>query len=310
MQATTVRPGTRRSWPRVLGVGLLLWLATAVVTVLTGNINLIPTLVLLGAFLVPATFVIWALERWQDEDLTAATVVRAFLVGGLLGVLGAAVLEAYLLHPSPWLFGGVGLIEESVKLAALALVPRHLPHRHATDGIVLGAAVGFGFAAFETAGYAFNALLTVRGLSVGAVVQTELLRSVLAPVGHGLWTAILGGLLFQGLQRGRWLSGRLVIGLLWVSFLHALWDSSHELAVVITFVLTATTRQVQLLQAGYLPPASPAQVHLFTVLSLASLGVVAVLGLLTLWGVTRSARADDARVGSLPRRYAPGYRYG
>src|SRR5947199_66459 len=116
-------------------------------------------------------------------------------------------------------------------LGVVLLVTRHLPHRHATDGIVLGAAVGFGFAAFETAGYAFNALLTVRGLSVGAVVQTELLRSVLAPVGHGLWTAILGGLLFQGLQRGRWLSGRMVIGLLWVSFLHALWDSSHELAV-------------------------------------------------------------------------------
>jgi protease PrsW len=28
------------------------------------------------------------------------------------------------------------------------------------DGMVLGAAVGFGFAAFESAGYAFNALFT------------------------------------------------------------------------------------------------------------------------------------------------------
>src|SRR5947209_8982559 len=159
MQATMTRPA-RRSWPRVLGLGLLLWLATAAVTLATGNSNLVPTLVLLGSFLVPATFVIWALERWRDEDLTTELVVRAFLIGGVLGVLGASVLESYLLHPSPWLFAGVGLIEEGVKLGALILVTRRLPQRHATDGILLGAAVGFGFAAFETAGYAFNAVLT------------------------------------------------------------------------------------------------------------------------------------------------------
>jgi protease PrsW len=33
---------------------------------------------------------------------------------------------------------------------------------------VLGASVGLGFAAFESAGYAFNALLTVHGLSLRA----------------------------------------------------------------------------------------------------------------------------------------------
>jgi protease PrsW len=299
MTGTTAR--ARRSWPRVFGLGLLLWIATAAVILVTGNTNLIPTLVLLGSFLVPVTFVIWALERWRDEDLTAVLVVRAFIVGGVLGVLGASVLEAYLLHPSVWLFGGVGLIEEGVKLGALVLVTRRMPKRHARDGVILGAAVGFGFAAFETAGYAFNALLTVQGLSIGAVVQTELLRSVLAPVGHGLWTAILGGLLFRGLQRGRWLTWPLVVGYLWVSFLHALWDSSHDLAVIITFVLTATARQVQLLQAGYLPRATPNQVHLFTELSLTFLALVAVLGLLTLWAVWRSARADDLRAR---------YRYG
>jgi RsiW-degrading membrane proteinase PrsW (M82 family) len=282
----------------MLGVGLALWLATAVVILFTGNTNLIPTLVLLGSFLVPVTFASWALERWRDADLTTELVVRAFFVGGVLGVLAASVLEAYLLHPSPWLFLGVGLIEEAVKLGALVLVTRGMPRRHARDGIILGAAVGFGFAAFETAGYAFNALLmTERGLSVGALVQTELLRSVLAPVGHGLWTAILGGLLFQGASRGHWLSGRLIFGYLGVSLLHALWDSSHELAVVITFVLTATSQQVQLLQLGYLPPATPGQVHLFTLLSLGFLAVVAVVGLLSLWAVWRSALRSDAALG-------------
>jgi protease PrsW len=157
-----VRPVTQRTWLRIFAAGLALWVASVVVTFTTRNANLIPTLILVGSFLVPVSFVAWAFENWRDEHVTTELVVQAFVVGGLLGVLGASVLEAYLLHPSPLLFVGVGLIEEAVKLAALALITRHMTRRHTRDGIVLGAAVGFGFAAFETAGYAFNAMLTFR----------------------------------------------------------------------------------------------------------------------------------------------------
>src|SRR6266536_2336130 len=72
------------------------------------------------------------------------------------------------------------------------------------DGIVFGAAVGFGFAALETAGYAFNAMFTMQGLSLESLVQTEILRGVLTPVGYGSWTAIVGGALFAAAaSRGR-----------------------------------------------------------------------------------------------------------
>lgn len=91
----------------------------------------------------PVTLVASAFERWKDEHVTAELIVTAFTVGGLLGVLAAAVLETYLLHPSPALFLGVGLIEEAVKLAGLIVVTRQLTPRHGRDGFVLGAAVGF-----------------------------------------------------------------------------------------------------------------------------------------------------------------------
>ncbi len=68
-------------------------------------------------------------------------------------------------------------------------------HRNGHDGVVLGTTVGFGFAAFETAGYAFNALFTTQGISLGNLVETEVMRGILTPVGHGLWTGILGGVL-------------------------------------------------------------------------------------------------------------------
>jgi hypothetical protein len=175
--------------------------------------------------------------------------------------------------------------------------------RHTRDGIVLGAAVGLGFAAFETAGYSFNAMFTERGLSVTALVETELLRSVLAPVGHGLWTAILGGVLFWGLRQGRWLTGRLVLTYLWVAFLHALWDGSHDLAILVTFLLTGSYRQYELLRVGYLPSPTPGQVVLFAVLSLGALVVVAALGLATLRGVWRGS-ADEQRSMTDPNRPA------
>jgi hypothetical protein len=59
-----------RGWRKVFVGGLLLWLATVAVTLVTGNPVLVPTLVLLGSFLVPVTFVLWAVGRWRDEHLT------------------------------------------------------------------------------------------------------------------------------------------------------------------------------------------------------------------------------------------------
>jgi RsiW-degrading membrane proteinase PrsW (M82 family) len=281
-RTTQVRT-TRHVWLRIFAVGLFLWLACIAVTLVTGNINLVPTLILLGSFLVPVTFVAWAFERWRDEHVTTELIVSAFVLGGLLGVLGASLLETYLLHPSLYLFFGVGLIEEGVKLAALMFVTRHLPRRHPRDGIVLGAAVGFGFAAFETTGYSFSALLTVHGLSIGALIQTQLLRSVLSPVGHGLWTGILGGVLFSQSREGIFRYTKALLGTyLWVSILHGLWDSSNELAVVLTYLLTGTPWQLRLLSRGYVPSPTPEQVHLFTWFSIGGLAVVALLGLGTL----------------------------
>ena len=40
--------------------GMALWVVAVVITYATQNANLVPTVVLLGSFLVPATFVTWA----------------------------------------------------------------------------------------------------------------------------------------------------------------------------------------------------------------------------------------------------------
>jgi RsiW-degrading membrane proteinase PrsW (M82 family) len=300
-QSTAMGAGRRRIWLRMFLTGLALWLLAVVVTFLTGNPNLIPTVVLLGSFLVPVTFVAWAFGRRHSGELTAELLFSTFITGGVLGVLAASVLESYLLHPSPWLFVGVGLIEEAVKLAALALLTRRLIRKSVRDGLILGAAVGLGFAAFESAGYAFTALFTEGGVSLMDLVQTEILRGLLAPVGHGLWTAILGGVLFSASNRDHFvLTLRLALSYLGVSLLHAVWDSMHGIALTLTLLLTGTPSQYRLLEQGYQPQPTEAQADLFTVLSWGGLALISVVGIM--WLTVLARRADR------PYRPAPAWR--
>lgn len=67
---------------------------------------------------------------------------RCFVTGGVLGVLGASLLESYLLRPDAWVFLRFGFIEEFAKLAALVWCARHLQVRTLRDGAILGATVG------------------------------------------------------------------------------------------------------------------------------------------------------------------------
>src|SRR5215207_3342752 len=252
---------SRRPWLHMFLGGLGLWVAAVAVTFITQNVNLVPTIILLGSFLVPVTFVAYAFGR-ADQVVTAQQILTAFVYGGALGVLGASLLEAeFLNEPLIPTYLGVGLIEEAVKLAALWLLARRLPRYTMRDGIVLGAAVGFGFAALESAGYAFNALFTSNGLSLINVVETEVLRGILAPVGHGLWTAILGGALFATAAR----RGRLR--------------------------LTGTQVQSQLIRMGQVPAVTQTQMHLFTFLNWGLLILDALIGLWVLRGRWRKATA-------------------
>jgi len=196
-------------WWAVFLIGLALWAAAAGSVYVTGDIIVLPTVFLLGSFLVPVTAVVWYLDHDPSPVLSPSRIVTAFLVAGVLGLLAAAFLEYWLVY-GPGLRGNlkVGLIEEFVK------------------GV---ATVGFGFAALESSGYALAALLVVQGqnvtLSFSDVVITELARGVLAPFGHGMWSAILGGVIFYAFRAGRVrLSWSVIFAYLGVSVLHAAFD--------------------------------------------------------------------------------------
>ncbi|MFI9616359.1 PrsW family intramembrane metalloprotease [Streptomyces sp. NPDC052023] len=266
-------------WRRFLWSGLALWTLAAAVTYGTGNAALLPALILLGSFLVPVAFVLWAYQR-HGRDLGVNVILGCFLTGGTLGVLGASLTVDHLLHPSLRTFAGVSLAEEAMKLAALVfLLRRQTRIRGLRAGLVLGAAVGFGFAAMEGAGYAFQATVATRGVELGALLETEILRGLPASLGHGLWTAIAGGVLVACRHPdGRFrLTGAVTGAWLGVTLLHTLWDSTHGVAVWLVVRLTTGPGR-PLFAEGYIPHPTEEQQHLFTVLSLGGLAVVALLG--------------------------------
>ena len=80
-----------------------------VVTFATGNVNLVPTVILLGSFLVPVTFVVYAFQHYADQVVTTQRIFTAFVYGGALGVLGASVPEAAFCGGRPgWPMSGWG----------------------------------------------------------------------------------------------------------------------------------------------------------------------------------------------------------
>jgi protease PrsW len=121
------------------------------------------------------------------------------------------------------------------------------------------------------------------------------LRGILTPVGHGLWTAILGGALFAAAARhGRpRLAGAVLGWYLLVALLHGLWDASQGIAVWLTLLLTGTQVQWLLVELGRAPAVTQTQVHLFTILNWALLALDGLLGLLVLHGRWRKATAPD-----------------
>ncbi|PYY31658.1 PrsW family intramembrane metalloprotease [Curtobacterium sp. MCPF17_011] len=280
-------------WKTLLG-GFLLWVVTIIVTIATQNTNLVPTIILIGSFLVPFTVVLFVIER-VTGTVSTMQLITAFFVGGVLGVLGASLLESDL-RPGAGLYLLVGFVEELVKGVLLVIVGWRVRPKTARQGALLGATVGAGFSAFESAGYAFNAAITTRGIDLSSLLQTEVARAVLSPVGHVLWTAILGAVLFgvaHGRPKFRW-TWSVLVAYVVVSVLHGLWDSNSTISTLLAFVFTGTPFSAA--QNGYVPSSLAGVV---TTLYIAGLAVVSVIGVGVLVGVLlhyrRQARRLDAR---------------
>jgi RsiW-degrading membrane proteinase PrsW (M82 family) len=223
------------------------------------NDNLLPGLLVIGSFVMPLTLLILFFEINVLRNVPLYQVLKLLLLGGVLSLILSLFLYQWtkLGGTDNW-FGalGVGIVEETGKAAALLLVLNKLKYRWTLNGMLFGAAIGAGFAGFESAGYAFR----IGGeWGLQAMLHNITTRGILAICGgHVLWTALVGAALWRvrGNQKFEWTMLRdarflrafgLAVGM------HMIWDAPFDLALDLKYIALGFVVWVALLgfiQAG------------------------------------------------------------
>jgi len=255
-------------------VGTLLYFLGLAILFETSNPVLFPLIALLGSFTVPLSYVAFFYDRRSPYAVSISTVALCLFYGGVLGSFGASLLEPVFVRAGGLLPAmQIGLIEEFAKLIGVVLIAGHAKQRSAVMGVILGAAAGMGFAAFESMGYTFVTYFQSRA-QIPAITEVTVIRGLLAPLGHGTWTAILVAVLFrESTDRHLNFNGKVIWTYLLVSFLHGAWDWISWIAGFVA--ITATT----------------------VYLSYSLIGVVGLLILRSLWKESKLKARSEEIVG-------------
>lgn len=223
-----------KRWITVLVTGVASTLAVERALVLTRNPNLAPSLVLLGAATVPAAFLTFLYGRRLPYTVGAGAVAVAALLGGVAGSTAAGVLEYDTQHALGTLpTVGIALIEEACKLLVVLGALIVLRRRTTADGLLIGVAVGAGFAALETMGYAVTTLLNSHDDVLDAL-DVLAWRGLFSPAGHMAWTGIAAAALYAAARSG-WARRRTAVAVAAFAVavgLHTAWDATRLMPVM------------------------------------------------------------------------------
>jgi protease PrsW len=219
------------SWPRPwLYARIFLFIGFIYVGLYIGfevfdNAHFFPGLIMVGSFIVPLTILIFFWEMNAPQNISIYKVVKILFIGGIMSLVTAVFLYENIGGNSSVIM--VGFVEELAKLLVIIWFIREKKYTYILNGILIGAAVGTGFAAFESAGYALMAVLLS---DFDTMYFTIFWRGVLAPGGHIVWAAILGAAIniVRAKDRPLYLSmlkdyrfwGTFII----VIAMHAVWD--------------------------------------------------------------------------------------
>ncbi|GLB47326.1 membrane protein [Philodulcilactobacillus myokoensis] len=188
-----------------------------------GTDKAVPGMNFIGSLTVPFSLLIMFYEMNTYRNISVRKLSVTFLVGGIASLLMTMLLYDFIPSgngvslTSAFL---VGLIEESGKMIIIIYFINHYHLNYILNGMLIGAAVGAGFAVFETAGYANEyGLITI------------FVRSWQAIGTHTIWSAIVGsGIILAKTRHYRFNLKNDILDLKFIEyyflaiFLHAMWD--------------------------------------------------------------------------------------
>jgi len=212
-----------------------------------------PAIWVLGTFAVPLATLMLVWELNTPRNVSIAEVLKFLIAGG-----GISIAIADLLYLVPVLSNTnnilvPGFVEETAKILAVVIVTwgaTSQRYSYQLNGILIGCAVGAGFACCETMGYGWNAYTqtVIQGVQQAMQAQGQTtvisifdaamknavinlsLRGVLAPFGHVVWCAISAGALWRvkgdkAVSPTMLLDGRFLRAFIIPMAMHDLWDS-------------------------------------------------------------------------------------
>jgi RsiW-degrading membrane proteinase PrsW (M82 family) len=195
-----------------------------------GNPFVVPASFFFGAAAGPVAMLVATHDRIGiGTSAPTMTLVNTGLFGGGVALLIGSVWDELVIgHADAPAIVWVGFIEEPAKLVpvvAIALTGRHLSKR---AGIALGMAVATGFAILESVAYAYS---TLQHGNVFEGDETLLVRGLVGPFGHLVWTGTVCAVAFAAWQRrGKVVVTPAIIGvLLLVCVLHSAYDALQTL---------------------------------------------------------------------------------
>lgn len=188
-------------WPkpwlffRILGFLGLVYLGFYVAIQQFQNPRLLPGLIMMGSLAVPFAVLILFFELNAPRNVSFRQVLSLFFLGGIaslfVSLIGFSVTDLSWLGAS-----SAGIVEEVSKLAAVVVLAGRASQGFILNGLLFGAAVGAGFAAFESAGYAFWDALMETG-SISYTTYLIFRRALLSPFAHVAWTALAAAALWR-----------------------------------------------------------------------------------------------------------------
>ncbi len=214
------------------------------------NSNMMPGVMLIGSLIMPFTLLTLYFELNVYRDISFFKVMGIFLLGGAISLLFTLFLYNVVPVGSDYTFLNASLIsviEELGKAAIVIVLLIKSKNVTPLKGLLIGGAIGAGFAVFESAGYAFNAFLDAHDSnvyidmananlpwyyqydyvdSIGQMNLNIFLRSILSFGGHTAWAAIEGAAF--GYKKKINFTFIKYFGICFI--LHALWDTDTPAA--------------------------------------------------------------------------------
>lgn len=146
-------------------------------------------LLVVMTMVIPVTLLLLAWEMNIPRDISLTEVLKLVAVGGMLSLIITVIFsvfkytfvlisENYSMMDAVW----APLVEEPAKLAVIYLVLKRKNRKYILDGVLIGMAVGTGFAIMETLGYVMDSMREGMVLSLVAMMAAETESSSAAAV--------------------------------------------------------------------------------------------------------------------------------